>query len=585
MKQLPLIYLIAILSALSGILALSLGDLKAEVSNNDFNIVLITIDALRPDHLSCYGYNRNTTPNIDKIAEGGIIFSNAISPSSWTLPSMVSLFTSTYPINHGVTSGRAKKRKVYNHQVFSDRLTTLAEILQANGYTTFGVASNIFLSENLGFGRGFDYFKCIPSRPAPYVNETIYSWEGKIKKSEKFFIWMHYIDPHFPYQPRKPWIDTYITDTEEIVDISEKSPFDLMALHAMLTEDNQEQSKHKATLLKKNLLSLYDSEINYVDSYVGELIRKFKLDKNTLLIITADHGEGFFEHGILGHTFSLYQETIRIPLIVKLPYSTKKGTINNQVNLIDIMPSILQTLNINPPEHIAGKSFWEKKGLLFWIKKVFFKKNKLDYTFSEKGSNARTVMTPEWKYIYNYGTEKEQLYNIKSDPLELDNLVDKNTKQRNQLKKQLFHWVSNATKYPVKEQHRGFTQEEKEKLEVLGYITTRRKADYDGAGILDDEDNCPNISNPDQEDTYPPGGNGCGDACDCIGNLDRNGEVGIRDVSLFKNTFGRKNCTQRNPCNGDLDCDGDVDDDDYLILKENVGRRNCAACEFICNYE
>ena len=117
------------------------------VSNNDFNIVLISIDALRADHLSCYSYERETSPNIDKIAEKGILFENVIAPSSWTVPSMVSLFTSVYPINHGVISGFLRNNKVYKQEVLSDNLTTLAEILKENGYATFGVAANLHLSE------------------------------------------------------------------------------------------------------------------------------------------------------------------------------------------------------------------------------------------------------------------------------------------------------------------------------------------------------------------------------------------------------------------------------------------------------
>jgi syndecan 4 len=108
--------------------------------------------------------------------------------------------------------------------------------------------------------------------------------------------------------------------------------------------------------------------------------------------------------------------------------------------------------------------------------------------------------------------------------------------------------------------------------------------DLDNDGIINNEDNCICVDNPMQADTHPVGGNNCGDACDCIGNLDKDGEVGIRDISLFNNNLGRKNCTQQNPCNGDFDCDRDVDDDDYLILKKNIGRVNCAACEFKCSY-
>ncbi|KPJ58761.1 MAG: hypothetical protein AMJ42_02660, partial [Deltaproteobacteria bacterium DG_8] len=399
----------------------------AASSDKNFNIVLITIDTLRVDHLSCYGYKRNTSPNIDKIAEKGIIFKNAIAPSSWTAPSMASLFTSVYPINHGVIHGLGYKINKNKQEVFSDELVTLAEVLQY-GYTTFGVASNLHLSEKFGFARGFDYFKCLSFLPAPPVNEAIYQWEDEIKKSNKFFLWVHYFDPHYRYKARSPWIEQYTSQAlTRKLNLSKKSWFELSKLIPKFKEDPQALS---------NLVALYDSEINYVDSHVGELIRKFELDNNALIIITSDHGEGFLEHGQLGHGNNLYQETIHIPLIVKLPNSIKKEIVKKYVNLVDIMPTILHILDVNPPEQTLGKAFLEKKGSLFWLKKKLLRKDGVEYNFSELDviSILKTIITAEWKYLYNYKNETEQLYNIKSDPLELHNLVDKNTKQCNKLK-------------------------------------------------------------------------------------------------------------------------------------------------------
>lgn len=450
--------IITILSFSAGILACRLSRNKAEVPKDGFNIVLITIDTLRADHLSCYGYERKTSPNIDKIAEKGIIFKNVIAPSSWTAPSMVSLLTSVYPINHGVIHGLGYKRekKIFKKEVFSDELTTLTEILKANGYTTFGIASHSRLSEKFGFARGFDYFMCFPFIPAPPVNNTIYLWENEIKKSDKFFLWVHYFDPHSPHHARYPWIEHYTSKAlTEKLNLSKKKKGELFRLIPTFKKDHQTLS---------NFIALYDSEINFVDSYIGELIQKFELDKNTLIIITSDHGIGFLEHGYIAHGNTLYQEAIHIPLIIKLPDSSKKETVNKQVSLVDIMPSILQILNIDPLEQTLGKSFWKKKKLLI--------KDTSDYSFSELDTNRilKTIMTPEWKYIYNYQDKTEQLYNIKSDPLELNNLVDKKTKQRNQLKEQLFNWVSNSKKYPIKRQPIQLSPKEIEKLKGLGYI-------------------------------------------------------------------------------------------------------------------
>jgi len=638
MKQLFLIFIIAITSILSGISALFPDDLKAEISKDDFNIVLITIDTLRADHLSCYGYERKTSPNIDKIAKKGTIFKNAIAPSSWTAPSMVSLFTSTYPINHGVVRGfnYRDKRKYNSKEVFSSDLITLPEILKTQGYTTFGVSSNHNLTAQFGFARGFDYFEYPGWVSADHVNTIVCSWEDALNKSDKYFLWIHYIDPHYPYNARSPWIDEYCTSQSSIknLNLSIKSDSTLNSLIPTLKTDPQALS---------NLIALYDSEINYADSYLGELIKKYELNKNTLLIITSDHGEEFLEHNSIGHAKNLYQETIRIPLVIKLPHSSKRQIINNYVNLVDIMPTIIHMIDIDSQDQALGKPILDKKGQLSGLKT---RKGKQAYSFAELDfrSVLKAIITPEWKYIY-HDRGGNELYDVKSDPLELKNLVDKETEKCNQLREQLFNWTSSAKQYSTTRLSIQLSPEEREKLVTLGYLQVtgdfdkdgildsddncprtpngrdlgtcidcnsdniggvckknedcrsgnicsmnQEKVcgdgkDFDGDGVLNNEDNCPCIKNPNQEDTYPPGGNGCGDACECIGDLDKDGEVGIRDVSLFKNDFGKKNCTQRNPCKSDFDCDGDVDDEDYLVLKENIGRMNCAACEFSCSYE
>ncbi|MCK5011772.1 MAG: sulfatase-like hydrolase/transferase, partial [Deltaproteobacteria bacterium] len=510
--------IITTLSFFLGSSALSI-DNSQDVPKNDFNIVLITIDALRADHLSCYGYERETSPNIDRIAEKGIIFKNTIASSSWTAPSMASLFTSLYPINHGVIHGMryANNKTIYNQEVFSSELATLAEILQAYGYTTFGVASNLHLSEKFGFAKGFNYFKCLPWDPAQSVNKIVYSWEKYIKKSDKFFLWIHYFDPHHAYHARSPWIEQYTPKAlTRKLNLTSKSSSELIKLIPTFKKDPQALS---------NLVALYDSEINYVDSYLGKLIQKFGLNKNTLLIITADHGEGFLDHSQLGHGNNLYYETTNIPLIIKLPYNSKKRIVNKYVNLVDIMPTILHILDINSPEQTLGKSVLKKKGPLLWFKKMLIRREKPEYSFAEldKGSILKTLITPEWKYIYDYKKKNEQLYNIKSDLLELNNLVDKETEQCNQLKEQLFNWASSAKKYLPKRRSIQLSPEERKKLEAMGYLQVTDDIDKDG--IPDNDDNCPYVFNPNQKDTYPPGGNGIGDACDCEGDFNCDGNV------------------------------------------------------------
>jgi len=220
-----------------------------------------------------------------------------------------------------------------------------------------------------------------------------------------------------------------------------------------------------------NLVALYDSEINYVDLHLGEIIDELKLDKNSLVIITSDHGEEFLEHGRFSHAHNLYGETINIPLIVMLPNSKTKKVIERTVNLIDIMPTILHLLGIEPPEYIAGESFLEQKQVFSWREEIS-KEQGADYDFAELDRHdiLKTIMTPEWKYIYNFKNKTEQLYNIKSDFSEQNNLIDKKPNQSNQLKEKLFNWIAKAKKYPTKKQGFQLTPKEKEKLQGLGYI-------------------------------------------------------------------------------------------------------------------
>jgi arylsulfatase A-like enzyme len=370
---------------------------------------------------------------------------------------MVSLFTSVYPVNHGVIHGIGGKWNPKKQEVFSEGLTTLTEILKSKGYTTFGVASNLHLSRKLGFGRGFDYFECLSFLPASPVNEVVYEWEKAIKKSNKFFLWIHYFDPHSPYIPRTPWVDHYTSRSlTQKLNFPKKTFSQIKQLIPQFSTDPQ---------MLANLVSLYDSEIHYVDYYLGKLIRKFDLDQTSLMIISSDHGEEFLDHGELGHGNNLYRETINIPLIVKLPQSSQKKTVEKNVNLIDIMPTILESIDATLPEQILGKSFWNNE-------EMFLKNSTSGDNFSELDTKDRikTLITSQWKYIYNYENKKEQLFNITEDPLEGNDLSDENREECNRLNKKLSNWVSQSKKYPPKAKPLELSPVEEEKLKTLGYI-------------------------------------------------------------------------------------------------------------------
>lgn len=462
---------IGLVAAFYAALSVNENNSQDTVSNKDFNILLITIDTLRADHLSCYGYHKRTSPNIDNIAKKGIRFTQALATSSWTPPSMASIMTALYPVSHGIHNGIRKHNKIYNQEILSEGLNTLAEVLKENGYTTFGAVANYHMSEELGFGQGFDYYYCKDFINASELNKVIFSWGSRIKKSKKAFIWLHYFDPHDPYSARPPWIDrnngSFRLGDQ---DLSKTSMIELLKLVPTFS-DNKKALEY--------LVELYDSEISYTDYHIGNLINKLELYDNSLIIISSDHGEEFLDHGALGHSQSLYQELIHVPLIIKPSlgnHQTTGKTIDTPVSIVDIMPTILGLLEIDPPADIMGGNLLKAdKGL---------KRQNSDFIYSDR-QVYKSVLNKNWKYIYHYCTKEEQLYDLSKDPEELDNIASLKTPKAKELKKILLNWVSTSPKAPSIKKQVFLNNKVEKKLKAMGYI-----ADNDQQNIVQPTRSC-----------------------------------------------------------------------------------------------
>ncbi len=430
---------------------------KNELLTDNFNIVLITVDTLRADHLSCYGYQRKTSPNIDKIAKSGILFTHTLATAPWTSPSMASIMTSLYPISHGVCNKVVKSDKGYRQDVLNDKLITIADILKKNGYTTFAAVANVHMRKELGFGQGFDHYYCEGFNNASNINDVLFSWNDKIRESGKYFLWAHYFDPHDPYSARIPWINDYAEGLEP--GVTGLSKMMMTELRKNIPGFREEKD------IYEYLLALYDSEISYTDYYIGKLIDSLDLDNNSLIIITSDHGEEFFEHGSLGHEQTLYNELLHVPLIIKLPAAFSElheKTTAEPSSIIDIMPTILGMLDIKPPDVIEGKNLFEKKGET--------RGEKGDYIFSERVV-SKAVIHQNRKYIYHYCTQKEQLFDILNDPGELNNIVNLETANAKKLKNQLLTWVSRSLEVSPIQKIVHFDENTEKQLRALGYIS------------------------------------------------------------------------------------------------------------------
>lgn len=350
------------------------------------NVILIVVDALRADHLTHAAYSRNTSPFLDKLTTRGVVFERTISQSSWTKTSLPSLLSSLYPEAHGV-------RRV--EDVLPNSVQLLPELLKKHGYRTFGIHGNPWMEERFGFNQGFDEFIFKhwykETLDARVLNEQALRWLDK-ESERPFFLFLHYMDVHSPWRPPKE--------------------FDIFGPEGV---------------------DQYDASILFVDSQIGALyedLEKRGRADDTWVIITADHGEEFLEHGNerWGHGVTLYQEVLRVPLIFHHPSEAASGKrVSQQVRLIDIAPTILDLLRIPIPEEMDGVSLArdvveaaqsERKDLLAF--------SQVGLNDAAPDKNLIAVTTPEHNYILDLVSGEEELYDLNLDPEETRNVATSN---------------------------------------------------------------------------------------------------------------------------------------------------------------
>jgi arylsulfatase A-like enzyme/Tfp pilus assembly protein PilF len=394
------------------------------------NILLITIDTIRADHLSCYGYDKIKTVNIDAIAEQGIVFTKAFCQVPLTLPSHTSIMTGLFPNHHGVRNNGT--------YIFDKKSETLANVLKSKGYKTAAFVSSYVLDKHFGLNYGFDTYNdevqekqlsrhiIEAERDAKQVSEKALEWL-RSNYNDKFFMWIHYYDPHAPYAPPKQ----YLTKVQ----------------------------------------NLYDGEILYVDEQIGVIINFLKennIYSKTLIIIIGDHGEAFGEHNEREHGMFLYDTTVHIPFIMKFPRLKTGQKIKSAVRSVDLFPTILDIMGINY-KNSDGKSLVEvinnpggKDDTWNYSETLF----PLDY----KWSPLYSIRTKEWKLI---DAPKPELYNLIKDPDEKDNIFDAYPKKANELKSLLESVKSNEKSAAASY----IDKETREKLQALGYVSTYSKID------------------------------------------------------------------------------------------------------------
>ena len=379
------------------------------------NFILIGIDTLRADHLGCYGYVRNTSPNIDRIAGEGVLFKNAFANGIPTHPAWTTILTGAHPLRHKIVTHMGEVQ-------LSKSIPMVQEVLRKNGYVTVAV-DNMFLkygSFYKWFTRGFNIYSHPGGIPAPEAGlkvqaENVTEISLKIlqkllKEKKPFFLFLHYWDPHAPYKP--------------------PSPFNRLFWKKDFPENES---------LLDFMISQYDGEIAYCDSEVGRLLEFLSdngLFDKTIIIVTADHGENLMEHGnYMGHR-GLYDCITRIPLIIRFPNKEYKGVIDSFAQHIDITPTILTMIDAKIPSTVDGISLINVIENKKKVKEVLMVENTLE--------KAMALRTMEWKLIIHLGKTPEEipsgyvrLYNILKDRMERINLASHELKVVKNLKKRL----------------------------------------------------------------------------------------------------------------------------------------------------
>lgn len=366
-------------------------------------VVLITIDSLRWDAPGCYAPNGNT-PRIDAFAAEAVLFENAFAPSPWTLPSLASLNTGVAPGVHGAVHAQAR---------VPEKLDSLAEKMAAGGYLTGAFLANRFLEEDRGFTRGFHRYhkaRMDASDSTERVTNHALAWiEANADKD--LFLWLHYFDPHQPYTPPDEFAPNQ--PTAERFRQSFPSIFWVRAGNIRFNADEMVA-----------LRALYEAEVRYVDDRVGrifDLLRAHNLYEDALIVVTSDHGEEFWEHGGFEHGHTLYNELLKIPLLVRLPGGSMGGSrVPARVSLTALYPTILELCGIpHDPSMLSAVSF----APCFGGGEIPAGDAVFKAAFPMLYEPKQAVYFEDFKYICNLSSGRAELYNLEADHAEGVNMA------------------------------------------------------------------------------------------------------------------------------------------------------------------
>jgi arylsulfatase A-like enzyme/Tfp pilus assembly protein PilF len=402
------------------------------------NVILITIDTLRADHVGCYGYKQIKTPNIDGLAAEGARFERAFAVVPVTLPSHTSMLTGTYPMLSGMHDFSGNK--------LSPLQPTLASVLKRSGYQTGAVIGAAVLDSRFGLNQGFDFYydhfefsRLDESnldemeRPGNVVADVALDWLGK-NSSKKFFLWMHLYDPHFPYHPPEPYSREYASQP-------------------------------------------YDGEIAFADYQVGRVLsflKEKKIYDNTVIVLCGDHGESLGEHGEKTHGFFIYNATMHVPLIIRLPEKAAARVVADPVSLVDVMPTVLGALEVDVPSQVQGRSLLAQLRADSGAREPKVQSDRDRVLYGEtymprihfNWSELRGSENTKYHFI---DAPRPELYDLTQDPGEVHNLFTEKKAVAEEMRAKLVDLIRDYSAGKEMAEKTGLDPALMERLKSLGY--------------------------------------------------------------------------------------------------------------------
>ncbi len=441
------------------------------------NIVLISIESLRADHVSTYGYARATTPNLDALAAQATRYANARSVTSWTLTSHATMFTGLYPSAHQVIRPKDK---------LADEHVTVAEALQAAGYQTAACVSGPYLSKPHALQQGFDYVDESPIHHMkgasgdvtnPDMEAAVFRYLKEERAPDKpFFLFAYYWDTHSEYIPPPPYDSMFVP-------AGAQKPKKVLFMPAFKLgrHINQRQLDY--------LIAQYDGEIRCTDEYLGrvfDLLRELDLWDNTVVIVTADHGEEFYEHGHNSHKNTLYVESVHVPLIIKGPRQSTAHVDERVAHHVDLYPTILAHAGLTPTVPINGQTLLEP----FETDRPTFYELETFWSFSNRATKEKWVESEDWQAVRQgryklvhvkplrgrtetLPPERWELYDCVADPREMHPLGPGHEETVGELQALLTDWQAAMGILARRWQPGGpaeLSEEEEMRLRGLGYL-------------------------------------------------------------------------------------------------------------------